>query len=93
MIAVVEGGGVDLNTSNVVRADALGLLEAAAADAIGAQIGAEVPAEAVDCGATTVVLGDDGVMSCWLTEPDGSTTALELFDIDTDTGEFRFRTV
>ena len=93
VVAVVEDGGVDLNTRNVVRADALGLLEAAAADAIGSQLGAEVPAEAVDCGATTVVLGDDGVMSCRLTEPDGSTTALELFDIDTDTGEFRFRTV
>ncbi len=93
VVAIVESGNVNVNTLNAIRADAVGIFEATAAEAISNQIGALVPAEAIDCGETTVVLDAERAMQCVILEPDGTLTALELFDIDIDTGDFSYRTL
>lgn len=88
--AILPSGQVELTTTNVITADALPSFELAAVAALNATLEVTLSPEAVDCGETSVVLADDRMMICGLTDP----TTLQVFDVsltidDIETRQFK----
>ena len=92
-IAVIDREDhVDVNTTNLISAEALPHLETAATNALSLQLGAELPADSVDCGDDLVVLGADLVFVCAFHAPDSS----DVYDItfeftDLESGDFNVK--
>lgn len=87
----VEENMVDVQSQNLVRADAVELFEAAALDLVRADTGATYPDGSFDCGDDTLVIPPDGVVDCQLSLPEGGVQTIEMYDIDPDTGDFFIR--
>jgi hypothetical protein len=66
-----------LTTTNVITGDALPTFEEAAVNALNATIDVTLAPEAIDCGDTSVVLADDRMMICALTDP----STQQVFDV------------
>jgi len=75
--AILAGGQLELTTTNVITADALSSFELAAVNALNAKPEISLGQDAIDCGESSVVLADDRMMICALTDP----TTLQVFDI------------
>ena len=60
---------VDVNSTNVLRADVLTRTEADIAAALAQQTGLPLPAEYFDCGSGAIAVPDDGHVLCSLTDP------------------------
>ena len=90
-LTTVGDGEVDVQTTNVLRADAVELFEAAALDLVRADTGAPYPDGSLECTDDAIVLPADGVVDCVLTDPTGSTQAIEMYDIDPESGDFFIR--
>ncbi|MDH3295050.1 MAG: hypothetical protein OER95_12100 [Acidimicrobiia bacterium] len=75
--AILPSGQVELTTTNVITGDALPSFEVAAVNALNATLDVTLLPEAIDCGDTSVVLADDRMMICALTDP----TTLQVFDV------------
>ena len=54
--------------TNVVAAEELVLIEEEAAQVLSPEVGATIDPSDVDCGEVSIVLDDDGVMSCVITD-------------------------
>jgi hypothetical protein len=79
---------VSVDSTNLIRADVLPQVEAAAASALAAQVGG-LDASAVDCGTKAVVLAADQSMLCAVTDPgDGTIHDATLTFTDVTTGKF-----
>lgn len=67
---ILPSGQVELSTTNVILGSALPSFEQSAVDAINkVRPDANLAVEAVECGDTSVVLPDDRMMICLLTDP------------------------
>jgi hypothetical protein len=80
---------IDVETTNVIVADALGTFEAAGIDLVNETEGAALDASAMDCGDASIVIPADGAIDCTLTDPSSG----ELYDAtytitDLSTGAF-----
>jgi len=79
------------STTNVVRADALAAIEATVVDSMNDQGDFGLTADALDCGETAVVLDQDQIFRCGLTEP-GTTnvfdTSIRMNDLATLSFDF-----
>lgn len=64
-----EQGRVALATNNMITAAALPSFERAAVEALNATVGSQLVADAIDCGSSPVVFGQDKVMVCALLDP------------------------
>lgn len=94
--AIVEFAGVvdredhiDVRTTNVIVAEAIGNIEAAGIELVNQTEGTTLDASAMDCGDTSIVIPADGEVECTLTDTDTGA----LFDAtytleDPDTGDF-----
>lgn len=70
LAAVIDDQGrVQLNTTNLITAAALPSFERAAVDALNTTVGSRLETDAIDCGDTPVVFGQDKVMVCALLDP------------------------
>lgn len=70
LAAVIDDEGrVQLNTTNVITAAALPSFERAAVEALNSTVGSRLETDAIDCGDTPVVFGQDRVMVCALLDP------------------------
>lgn len=67
--SIVETGHVQLATTNLITAAALPSFERAAVDALNASVGSRLEPDAIDCGDSAVVFGQDKVMVCTLLDP------------------------
>ncbi len=68
--AILPSGQVELSTTNVILGSALSSFEQSAVDAINkVRPDANLEAGAVECGDSSVVLSDDRMMICELTDP------------------------
>ncbi len=78
---IMASGQVELTTTNVITGDALPSFEQAAVSALNATLADTLTSPllptAIDCGDTTVVLADDRMMICALTDP----TTQQIFDV------------
>ena len=88
--AILASGQVELTTTNVITADALSSFELAAVNALNAKPEISLGQDAIDCGESSVVLADDRMMICALTDP----TTLQTFDVsltidDIESRQFR----
>lgn len=80
---------IDVQTTNVIIADAIATFEAAGIDAIDRTEGTTLDVSAMDCGDASIVIPADGVVECTLTDPSSG----ELWDAvytvtDLSTGDF-----
>ncbi len=62
-------GRIALATNNMITAAALPSFERAAVDALNLTVGAQLAEDAIDCGTSSVVFGQDRVMVCALLDP------------------------
>ncbi len=68
--AVIDDTGrVQLATTNLITAAALPSFERAAVDALNTTVGSNLDSDAIDCGDSSVVFGQDQVMVCALLDP------------------------
>lgn len=80
-----ELGRVTLATRNMITAAALPSFERAAVDALNATVGSQLEYDAIDCGSSPVVFGQDQVMVCALFDPHTEKTfdvSLTITDIE-----------
>jgi hypothetical protein len=80
---------IDVNTTNVIVADAIVNIEAAGIDLVNETEGATLDASAMDCGDASIIIPADGVVECTLTD----TSSGDLYDAvytvtDVATGDF-----
>ncbi len=76
--AILPSGQVELSTTNVILGSALPSFEQSAVDAINkVRPDANLATGAVECGDTSVVLPDDRMMICRLTDP----RTAQVFDV------------
>ncbi|MGI9598572.1 MAG: hypothetical protein ACR2QK_20565 [Acidimicrobiales bacterium] len=66
---IEETGHVKLATTNVITAAALPSFERAAVEALNSTVGSRLENDAIDCGESPVVFGQDKVMVCALLDP------------------------
>lgn len=64
-----EEGRIAVATNNMITAAALPSFERAAVDALNATVGSQLSHDAIDCGESPVVFGQDSVMVCALLDP------------------------
>jgi hypothetical protein len=64
-----DTGRIQLATNNMITAAALPSFERAAVAALNAEVGSKLVDEAIDCGESPVVFGQDQVMVCGLLDP------------------------
>jgi hypothetical protein len=94
--AVIEFAGlvdredhIDVQTTNVVVADAIGTFEAAGIDVINETEGTTLDASAMACGDSSIIIPDDGAIGCELTLPDTGEVYDAVYTInDLATGDF-----
>jgi len=68
---IVDEESLNVRSTNIVVADAVGRLEAAAVDLLNRQQKISLPPGSIECGDTTVVLADDKTMPCVLNDTNG----------------------
>lgn len=64
-----DTGRVQMTTTNIITAGALPSFERAAVAALNAELGSKLTDDAIDCGESSVVFGQDKVMVCALLDP------------------------
>jgi hypothetical protein len=80
---------IDLQTTNVIVADALTTFEAAGIDLVNQTEGATLDPSAMDCGDSSIVIPADGVIGCTLTDPSSGQLYDAVYTIDDfATGDF-----
>lgn len=91
LTTIEEDDKIGVKSVNLVTADALEELEAAAVGELEDQIGAEIGVENLECGDGPVILDDDGATLCALTDPASPDDVYDatLTVTDVDSGEFR----
>lgn len=86
-----DDASVSVESTNLIVADQLGLLEGELAAALGDQIGVDVPAGNVDCGDDHVVFVDERTLACVFTDPgDGVAYDATVTVDDLVAGDFRY---
>lgn len=84
-----DQGLVELNTDNVITGPALPSFERAAVAALNNTVGSRLTDDAIDCGADSVVFGQDMVMICALLDPHtGGTYDVTLTVTDIEARQF-----
>ena len=88
-VVVDEEDSIDVNSTNLIRADVWARFVEAGAGLLAEQSGRPLGVEDLDCGVGPIILPDDNIVECVLTPP-GSGNTLEAFITVTDiaTGEF-----
>lgn len=79
------------STTNVVRPDALAVIESTVIDSMNEQGDFGLTTEALDCGDSAVVLDQDQIFRCGLTEPGTSNifdTSIRMNDLETLSFDF-----
>ncbi len=79
------------STTNVVRPDALTAIAATVVDSMNAQGDFGLTVDALDCGEVAIVLDQDQIFRCGLTEPGTSNvfdTAIRMTDLETLSFDF-----
>jgi len=74
---IMPSGQVELATTNVITGGALPSFEQAAVDALNATVSVSLTPDAMECGETSIVLADDRMMICALTDPQTQ----QIFDV------------
>ena len=88
-LAEISEDEVDVNSTNLVSADAASRLEAAVAEVAAENTGVPYSATDVDCGAAPIVLDEAMSTVCILALPDGDSQTLGITFTNLDTGDFQ----